>query len=81
MRSLGQDPTESELADMTNEHRCGVAVPPDNPVAFADALEQAAADRDALKDMGKRSRALAESQFDRIKLADRWVDWVTGVKA
>ena len=69
------------LAEMINEHRCGFAVPPDNPVAFADALEQAAADRDALKDMGKRSRALAESQFDRIKLADRWVDWVTGVKA
>jgi glycosyltransferase involved in cell wall biosynthesis len=69
------------LAEMINEHRCGFAVPPDNPVAFADALEQAAADRDGLKDMGKRSRALAESQFDRIKLADRWVDWVTGVKA
>lgn len=69
------------LAEMINEHRCGFAVPPDNPVAFADALEQAAADRDALKAMGQRSRALAETQFERIKLADRWVDWVTEVKA
>ena len=69
------------LAEMITEHRCGFAVPPDNPVAFADALEQAAADRDALKAMGQRGRALAEAQFDRIKLADRWVDWVTGVKA
>lgn len=69
------------LAEMITEHRCGFAVPPDNPVAFADALEQAAADRDALKAMGQRGRALAEIQFDRIKLADRWVDWVTGVKA
>jgi glycosyltransferase involved in cell wall biosynthesis len=69
------------LAEMITEHRCGFAVPPDNPVAFADALEQAAVDRDALKAMGQRGRALAETQFDRIKLADRWVDWVTGVKA
>ncbi len=68
------------LAEMITEHRCGFAVPPDNPVAFADALEQAATDRDALKAMGQRGRALAETQFDRIKLADRWVDWVTGGK-
>lgn len=68
------------LAEMITEHRCGFAVPPDNPVAFADALEQAAADRDTLKAMGQRGRTLAEAQFDRIKLADRWVDWVTGVK-
>ena len=66
------------LAEMITEHRCGFAVPPDNPAAFADALEQAAADRDALKAMGQRGCALAETQFDRIKLADRWVDWVTG---
>lgn len=68
------------LAEMISEHRCGFAVPPDNPVAFADALEQAAVDRDALKAMGQRGRALAETHFDRIKLADRWVDWVTGGK-
>lgn len=69
------------LAEMLTEHRCGFAVPPDNAVAFANTLEQAAADRNALKAMGKRSRALAETHFDRIKLADQWVDWVTGVKA
>ena len=69
------------LAEMITEHRCGFTVPPDNPVVFADALEQAAADRDALKAMGQRGRALAENRFDRIKLADCWVDWVTGVKA
>lgn len=69
------------LAEMITEYRCGFAIPPDNPVAFADALEQAAADREVLKAMGQRGRALAETHFDRIKLADRWVDWVTGVKA
>jgi glycosyltransferase involved in cell wall biosynthesis len=69
------------LAEMITEYRCGFTIPPDNPIAFADALEQAAADRDALKIMGQRGRTLAETQFDRIKLADCWVDWVTGVKA
>lgn len=69
------------LAGMINENSCGFAVIPDNAAAFADALESAAADRNALKEMGERSRKLAQDQFDRLLLADRWVDWVTGVKA
>lgn len=68
------------LAEMITEHRCGFAVPPDNSVAFADALEQAATDRGALKAMGQRGRALAETQFDRNKLADCWVDWMNKAK-
>lgn len=69
------------LAGMINENNCGFAVIPDNAAAFADALEVAAADRNALKEMGERGRKLAQVQFDRRLLADRWVDWVTGVKA
>ena len=65
------------LAEMVEQHRCGFAVPPNNPAAFADALEKAASDLPALKAMGERARALAEAQFDRALLADRWVDWVT----
>jgi glycosyltransferase involved in cell wall biosynthesis len=68
------------LAEMIEEHQCGFAVPPDNPAAFADALEQAAADRQAIKIMGQRGLALAKSQFARQTLADKWVVWVTGVK-
>lgn len=62
------------LAGMIQDNQCGLAVPPDNPVAFADALEQAAANRDALKTMGQSARALAEREFDRALLANRWVD-------
>jgi len=69
------------LAEMIVEHQCGFAVTPDNPVAFADALERAAADRPALKAMGQRGLELAKAQFARYALADKWVDWVTGVKA
>jgi glycosyltransferase involved in cell wall biosynthesis len=68
------------LAGMIEEHQCGFSVPPDNPAAFADALEQASADRTALKDMGKCGNELAKQQFNREMLADQWVDWVTGVK-
>ena len=62
------------LAGMIQDNACGFAVPPDNPAAFADALEQAAADRTHLKAMGQRGRALAEREFDRDLLASRWVD-------
>lgn len=68
------------LAEMIGEHRCGFAVPPDDPVAFADALEAAATDRDALKVMGSQGRALAEKEFSRTLLADRWVDWIEEVR-
>jgi glycosyltransferase involved in cell wall biosynthesis len=68
------------LADVIGKHRCGFAVPPDNPQAFADALEQAASDRMALKVMGQRGRELAEQEFDRALLADRWVDWIEGAQ-
>lgn len=60
------------LADMIREHHCGYALPAEAPEAFADALEHAAAHREALRAMGRRSRALA-AQFDRTLLADAWV--------
>ncbi|SEH98927.1 Glycosyltransferase involved in cell wall bisynthesis [Rheinheimera pacifica] len=67
------------LADYIKQERCGFAVPPDNISAFADALEQAAANRDELKQMGARAKQLAQTQFNRDKLADEWVKWVTEV--
>lgn len=66
------------LADMINENDCGFAVPPDNPEAFADALEAAANDRSRLKVMGDNAKTLAQKSFDRAKLADKWVSWVSG---
>jgi glycosyltransferase involved in cell wall biosynthesis len=66
------------LADLITANGCGFAVPPDNPQAFADALEQAARDRPALREMGRRGQALARSDFDRALLSQRWVDWLEG---
>lgn len=64
------------LAELIERHGCGFAVPPDDPVAFANALEAAAADKVALKAMGQRSLALARSDFDRAQLSERFVDWL-----
>lgn len=66
------------IADLVGERECGVAVPPDDADAFADAL-QALADRpDLLSAMGARGAALARERFDRGVLADQWVDFVAG---
>lgn len=64
------------LADMIAKHSCGFVVSPDNPSAFADALEEAASDRCSLKIMGRRARELAEKEFDRSMLARKWALWV-----
>ncbi len=62
------------LAGIINRAGCGFAVPPANPQAFADALEQAAADRAALRVMGQNARKLAMAEFSRKQLANQWVD-------
>ena len=65
------------LAEMIIQADCGFVVPPDDPEAFADALEQAANDRPELQVKGRRAAALAENCFERAHLADKWVAWVT----
>jgi glycosyltransferase involved in cell wall biosynthesis len=67
------------LAGMIQDNQCGFSIQPESPKAFADALESALHNKVQLIDMGINSRALAEKEFDRKKLADKWVSWVTGV--
>ncbi|MTZ15528.1 glycosyltransferase [Pseudomonas sp. JL972] len=68
------------LAGMIRDNQCGFAVEAEDPQAFADALEQAANDRAVLKVMGGRARELAEREFNREQLGNRFVDWLEGVK-
>jgi len=68
------------LAGMIKDNHCGFSVPPENSKGFADALESALNDKEQLIQMGSNARALAEKEFDRKKLADKWVNWVIGVK-
>lgn len=66
------------LAHIINENRCGFAIPPDDAQIFADTLEQCVENKEALADMGKNARKLAETNFNRTYLADSWVNWVIG---
>lgn len=64
------------VADLIVEYRCGYAVPPGDPAAFADALEHANRHRDRLREMGVRASALAKAEFAREKLSARFADWL-----
>lgn len=66
------------LAGMISDNNCGYAIEPDNALAFADALENAADNKELLPVMGERAQALAKRDFNRHNLADKWVTWVTG---
>jgi glycosyltransferase involved in cell wall biosynthesis len=62
------------LAEMIKAHDCGVVVPPDDPVAFAEALMALSLNRERCWTMGKNARKLAEVEFERGKLANQFVD-------
>lgn len=64
------------LADLITQADCGFAVPPDDPEAFADALERAAGDRPGLAAKGSRAGMLGRARFDRRRLAGQWADWL-----
>lgn len=61
------------VADIVETEEIGVAVPPDSPAAFADALETLSSDRERLQRMGARSERVARSRFDRGRLATDFV--------
>ena len=62
------------LAELILEHDCGFVVQADDPCAFADSLELAAADKVSLKAKGVNARNLASRHFDRKSLASAWID-------
>jgi glycosyltransferase involved in cell wall biosynthesis len=67
------------LADMIGQHECGIAVPPENPAAFAEALIRLADDPDLRRRMGRNARRLAETEFNRLDLANRLVDFLESI--
>jgi len=68
------------LADLIHEHQCGVAVPPGDATAFADALCQLADHPAQRREFGQNARRLAETKFARERLANRFVDWLEAVQ-
>jgi glycosyltransferase involved in cell wall biosynthesis len=66
------------VAELITNNQCGFAVPPATPLAFANALEQAANDRAMLRKMASNARALATKEFTRSTLAAQFADWLEG---
>jgi glycosyltransferase involved in cell wall biosynthesis len=66
------------LADIVRERDIGYPVQPSDADAFADALIHAADHRAALPAMGERARMVAQIDFPRDLLADRFVRWLEG---
>ncbi len=64
------------ISEMIRDNQCGFVVEADDPAAFADALELAADSLEDLKIMGDNAKKLAIKRFNRIPLADEWVEWV-----
>ena len=67
------------LADLITENQCGIAVPPGDPNAFADALIRFADDKQTREGMGRNARQLGESQFDRGGLAGKMVQFLESI--
>ncbi len=64
------------LADMINENNCGIAVEPEKPELFADAVEKLANNPELCKKCGENGRALAEREFARDLLGNRFVEFL-----
>ncbi len=69
------------LADLIKGQRCGVAVPPSDASALAEALCQLADNPEMRRDYARNARRLAEKKFDRVAMADRFVDWLEAARA
>lgn len=65
-----------ELTGLVERAGCGVAVPPEDGRALAEAVRRLAADRAGTGEMGDRGRAYALEHYDRRALAERFVSVV-----
>mgnify|MGYP001337097799 FL=1 len=64
------------LAEMISENKCGIAVKPRAPYAFAEALITMKKDKKSLIQMGQNAKKLAVSKFNRNKLSDQFVNFL-----
>jgi glycosyltransferase involved in cell wall biosynthesis len=67
------------LAQLVSQQKCGISVAPRDAGAFADALQSLARSADQRREMGRRSRALAEGVFSRDLLGRQFVDFLESV--
>lgn len=64
------------LSDLINENHCGIAIEPEKPELFADAIIQLAEHPELREEYGKNGRTLAEREFARDLLGTKFVDFL-----
>ena len=67
------------LKEIIIQNQCGVAVPPENPEAFADALIHLADNPGERELMGNNGRKFALTEFNRFVLADKLVSFLEDI--
>ncbi len=60
------------IAEMITENKCGIAVDPENPKLFANALMELADNPKKVEEFGQNARALAIEKFSRDRLASNF---------
>jgi colanic acid biosynthesis glycosyl transferase WcaI len=63
---------KGELAQLVNQHRCGVIVNPGDGKRLARTLLDLSTDSECLADMGCRARAMLESHFSKRHALESW---------
>jgi colanic acid biosynthesis glycosyl transferase WcaI len=61
-----------ELAQLINQHRCGVVIKPGNSEALAQTILELAGDRQRVADMGRRARDMLDLHFSRRQALESW---------
>lgn len=67
------------LANLLNQHRCGIAVPPREPSALADALCGLADDPAKRRQLGENARNLAGTEFSRSELGKKFIALLSNI--
>jgi glycosyltransferase involved in cell wall biosynthesis len=65
--------TTGWIKQLLDDERCGLNVPPDDPVALANEMIRLASDEVLRKELALQAKHVALTQFDRTLLADRYL--------
>jgi glycosyltransferase involved in cell wall biosynthesis len=61
-----------EIAQLVNQHDCGIVVKPGDGKSLAHAIVNLSTDNDRRADMGRRARQMLETHFSRHHALERW---------
>jgi colanic acid biosynthesis glycosyl transferase WcaI len=70
---------DGEIAQLINQHRCGLVIKPGDAEALAQAIVDLAVDRKRVADMGRRARDMLDLHFSRRHALESWRSLLEGL--